>query len=132
MHPEHYANRPVARAKAFHSVYGSNPDNLYTDAADYPALNGKVAAVANSRGVTITSGTVRFRNRTEEEVGNSTRYQHSPFMETNNYYIRLARGTPKLCARTYHPELLSHPAAKPTHSTSASNLNTWACVYPRQ
>lgn len=67
MHPEHHAGRRAARAKALHRIYGSNPDTLYTDAADYPAIKAKVAAVADWRGEAITSATVRTGNSTEAE-----------------------------------------------------------------
>ncbi|KAH9371201.1 hypothetical protein HPB48_006079 [Haemaphysalis longicornis] len=49
MHPEHHVGRHATWAKALHRIYGSNPDTLYTDAADYPAINAKVAAVADWR-----------------------------------------------------------------------------------
>ncbi|KAH9378450.1 hypothetical protein HPB48_022435 [Haemaphysalis longicornis] len=67
MHPQHNAGRRAPRAKALHSIYGSNADTLYTDAADYPAINAKVAAVAAWRSETTTSATTRFWNSTEAE-----------------------------------------------------------------
>ncbi|KAH9381852.1 hypothetical protein HPB48_020013 [Haemaphysalis longicornis] len=67
MHQEHHAGRRAARAKALHRIYGNNPDTLYTDAADYPAINAKVAAIADWRGEAVTSATIRSGNSTEAE-----------------------------------------------------------------
>ncbi|KAH9371805.1 hypothetical protein HPB48_001404 [Haemaphysalis longicornis] len=133
MHPEHYACRRAARAKALHRIYGSNPDTLYTDAAVYPAINAKVAAVADWRGETITSVTIRSGNSTEAEecaiaLAISTRPSGNP--------INIISHSQEAC-RNYaqgriHPDHTSHPAAKPTHSTGPSNLDTWAFVFPWQ
>ncbi|KAH9377869.1 hypothetical protein HPB48_015329 [Haemaphysalis longicornis] len=68
IHPVHHAGRCTAPAKAFRRIYGSNPDTLYTDAADYSAINAKVAAVANWIGEAVTSATVRTGNSMEAEV----------------------------------------------------------------
>ncbi|KAH9375582.1 hypothetical protein HPB48_017127 [Haemaphysalis longicornis] len=67
MHPEHHAGRRAARAKALHRIYGRNPNTLHTDAADYPAINAKVPAVADWRGEKVTSATIRSGNSTEAE-----------------------------------------------------------------
>ncbi|KAH9371093.1 hypothetical protein HPB48_018538 [Haemaphysalis longicornis] len=45
----------------------SYPDALYTDAENYPAINAKVAAVADWPGEAITSATIRSGSSTEAE-----------------------------------------------------------------